>query len=351
MVSWGECSRGMSPSIPPLHDRVQLAMYSLSQEENSCWSFVMQVKGEDDTGNPSVIQDQSGSVISKSSTSARGDMQEVESPNGLLQSNIGVMAPKLIVDRRVSDVEVLNRSEIPDSSKLLVGESATRSNELDLLVQFVFDLSASDVRKLKADAGEGFTSYEVICAHFWRTTTLARQAPVQSKTSFSVLANCRNHLRPPLSAAYFGNVISFSFALSTAGKVATDPLRVTAGYIHDLVLKLKNDIVSFMHHLETHGTSIVNDIRRARKGIKGHNVASSPRFSVYEVDFGWGKPRAVRSAKVAGEGELVFFGGRPEACPGDVEICTALPLGIMEQLLKDPLFLPKPTSKRLQMQG
>ena len=67
---------------------------------------------------------------------------------------------------------------------------------------------------------------------------------------------------------------------------------------------------------------------------------------MYEVEFGWGRPAAVRSPKVPGDGEMVLFGGRQGsgAGVGDIEICMALPSTAMEVLLSDPTFLAKPVS-------
>ncbi|MCO5579167.1 hypothetical protein L7F22_033020 [Adiantum nelumboides] len=73
-------------------------------------------------------------------------------------------------------------------------------------------------------------------------------------------------------------------------------------------------------------------------------VASSPRFPVYNVDFGWGKPSAVRSPKVPGDGEVVLFGGNPKLEEGDVEFCVCLAEDALKRLLDDSKFLGKAPS-------
>ncbi|KAI5056510.1 hypothetical protein GOP47_0028328 [Adiantum capillus-veneris] len=295
LVSWSECSRGVPLSLPPLHDRQKLALSDPSPEIASLWEFALLDSDEE------------------------------------------------AADSAVSQEETKDNNDTKPSSN----GNASSDAEPEPLMQCALDLSASSVKMLKNEAGEGFTSYEVICAHFWQRTTAARQSQKHDPTYFTVLANCRSRITPPLPPSYFGNVICFSLVLSTAGKIGNETLRATASHIHKLVLKVQDDIGTLMHFLETHDNSFLSAIGKLRRG-KGHNVASSPRFPVYQVDFGWGKPVAARAAKIVGEGELVLFGGRPGSSEGDVEICTALPRNVLKRLLEDPLFLPNLPSGRHQ---
>ncbi|KAI5056509.1 hypothetical protein GOP47_0028327 [Adiantum capillus-veneris] len=295
IVSWSECSRGVPLSLPPLHDRQKLALPDPSPEIASLWNFSL-LDSDKEAADPAGGQEEK-----------KDSLDTKPSSNG----------------------------------------NSSSDGEPDPLVQSVLDMSASSVKKLKNEAGEGFTSYEVICAHFWQRTTASRQMLKHDPTHFAVLANCRSRITPPLPPAYFGNVICFSAALSSAGKIGNETLRSTASRIHKLILKSQDDIETFMHFLEAHGNSFASAVQAVR-GSKGHNVASSPRFPVYQVDFGWGNPVAARAAKVGGEGELVLFGGRPGSSQGDVEICTALPRSVLKRLLEDPLFLAKLPSGRPQ---
>ncbi|RXH95103.1 hypothetical protein DVH24_024787 [Malus domestica] len=63
-------------------------------------------------------------------------------------------------------------------------------------------------------------------------------------------------------------------------------------------------------------------------------MGSSPRFQVYEVDFGWGKPEGVRSgSNNRFDGMVYRSGGRSI----DVEISLEAPT--MEKLEQDTGFL------------
>ena len=209
-------------------------------------------------------------------------------------------------------------------------------------MQCVFVLPERSIKKLKAEAGGSYTTYEVLCAHFWRKVSEARKSSRDTKVRFMVVANLRSKMEPPLSPSYFGNVIHLATAYALTGDLLDEELGRTAGRIHEAILGCtRESLVSCLHWLELHGNSF-EEIRNDSAGYEMMGVVSSPRFPVYDVEFGWGRPDAVRPAKVRGNGEMVLFGGRLGS--GDIEICMALPCNAMEGLLSDPTFLAKPVS-------
>ena len=67
-------------------------------------------------------------------------------------------------------------------------------------------------------------------------------------------------------------------------------------------------------------------------------VGSSPRFKVYDVDFGFGKPEGVRSGtNNRFDGMVYLYPGKSGGRSIDVEI--SLETSAMERLEKDPKFL------------
>ncbi|KAI5084992.1 hypothetical protein GOP47_0001161 [Adiantum capillus-veneris] len=109
IVSWSECSRGVPLSLPPLHDRQKLALPDPSPEIASHWNFSL-LDSDKEAADPA------------------GGQEERKDSIGTKPSSNG---------------------------------NASSDGEPDPLVQCVLDMSASSVKKLKNEAGEGFTSYEV----------------------------------------------------------------------------------------------------------------------------------------------------------------------------------------------
>ena len=293
MVSWGECARGHADiTVPPIHERERLALQGPPSEEKA----------------------------------------------KKLVERVFWRSPEEEEEEEEKDH---HREEEEKEEEVAKDGAAPQV----VLTQCVFDVSASSIKKLKAEAGGSFTTYEVVCAHFWQRVNVARQSPPKTKIRFAVLTNLRTKLTPPLPASYFGNVIGFGLADTRAGTLRGEDLATIAARIHGAALDGGNPECLFesMHWLDLHGNRFV-ELWQGWFGLEQMNVASSPRFPAYKVDFGWGFPAAVRSSKVPGDGEMVLFGGRPGSGEGDMEICMALPSPVMKRLLDDPSFLAKPIS-------
>ena len=293
MVAWGECARGhVGSTIPaPIHERERLALDGPPSED-----------------------------VAKQYTA------KLERNRGLFTDSHGGGG--------------INHVKLPEPEK------EPRTGMETGLVQCVFVLTPSSIEKLKAEAGGSYTSYEVMCAHFWRKVTQARLSPPDTKVRFMVMANLRSKMDPPLPPSYFGNVLDTTSCDARAANVLGEELGHTARRIHEAVLMCTPDsLVANIHWLELRGNSSA-DARKDWGEFQMMGAVSSPRFPAYQVEFGWGRPAAVRSAKVPGDGEMVLFGGREgfEAGVGDIEICVGLPSHVIGRLLDDPTFLAKPVS-------
>jgi hypothetical protein len=120
--------------------------------------------------------------------------------------------------------------------------------------------------------------------------------------------NCRHRLEPRLEPYYFGNAIQSIPTAASAGELLSKDLSFGAELLHRNVV--------------AHGDGTV------RKGISDWEkeprlfplgnfdgasitMGSSPRFPMYDNDFGWGRPLAVRS------GRANKFDGKISAFPGE----------------------------------
>lgn len=175
-----------------------------------------------------------------------------------------------------------------------------------------------------------FTSYEALCANWWKHITRARElGDEETVVRFGVLANMRSRLKSKLPPAYFGNAIIFASAFASAGDILQESLASTAARIHEASIASSEEAMwGIIHWLELHGNKFGSRMRSKAPVVK---TASSPRFQVYNVDFGNGRPLAVRTVKTKGDGEMVLFPSR-DGNTGGVDICLPLTIQAMERL-------------------
>eukprot|EP00249_Psilotum_nudum_P023978 c29046_g1_i4 orf=321-1691(-) len=281
MNSWAECGRGVPISVPPLHDRTVLKIDLPSKDRAALFNFDF----PDDFG------------------FKFKDLKATETTAGK-----------------------------QGDGKPLVS------------AQRLFRFTADMIKKLKtlaAEEGKGdFTSYEVLCAHFWRHVTAARRVEDNAVVCLAVLVNFRSCLSDPLPPSYFGNVINLSAAYAIAGQLYSESLATSASRIREAVVRGKSEdrFWDFLHFLEVHDNLFTDDLLAPMLKVVCMNVASSFRFPMYEVDFGWGRPAAVRAARITGGiGEIVLFPGRSGG--GSVDVCMPLEADAMERLGSDNTFL------------
>ncbi|KAI5057599.1 hypothetical protein GOP47_0027614 [Adiantum capillus-veneris] len=199
-----------------------------------------------------------------------------------------------------------------------------------------FHFSKEAVKNLKAQVGGERSSYEAMCAHLWKRASLARGHAPDKKVSFIQIVNMRGRAHPPLPEGYFGNALMWTTSVTTAGDLQEENLEATANRIHQGVAAC--DGVAFrglLHWLEVHDREEV----LARCMLNGARLraSSSTRFPVFEVDFGWGGPVAVRCPCMELPGKIIFFPS-PDGV-GSIDLTLALPSPIMQRLANDQAFL------------
>lgn len=206
------------------------------------------------------------------------------------------------------------------------------------IVERVFFFSGEMIKQLKYNASKegtrAYTSYEALCAHVWKSVTKARELKPDQDVHTLVLVNCRRKMNPPVPDEYFGNVIVNGMVITKAKELLGESLGATAQRIHDMIELCNEEALwAQIHYLELRD----NYWGVFKMDSEGLLVASSPRFPIYEVDFGWGPPTAVRPSRCGGDGEMVLFMGRQRG--GFVDVCLKLEKSAMDFLENDPDFL------------
>nr|GMC59139.1 uncharacterized acetyltransferase At3g50280-like [Ipomoea batatas] len=184
-------------------------------------------------------------------------------------------------------------------------------------------------------AGEEISSFQSLCALLWRAVTRARHLPPSQTTTFRMAVNCRHRLDPKLDPLYFGNAIQSIPTYAPAGDVLSRDLRWCAEQLNKNV-KSHDDAM-----VRNYVAGWESDPRCFPLGnFDGAmlTMGSSPRFPMYDNDFGWGRPLAVRSGRANKfDGKISAFPGREGG--GTVDLEVILTPETMAGLESDPEFM------------
>ncbi|XAR71951.1 Shikimate O-hydroxycinnamoyltransferase [Bertholletia excelsa] len=179
------------------------------------------------------------------------------------------------------------------------------------------------------------SSFQSLCALLWRAVTRARKLPANKTTTFRMAVNCRHRIEPKLDPYYFGNAIQSIPTCAASGDVTGRSTRWCADQLNKSVLA----------HNDAKVRRVVEDWERDPKCFPLGNfdgamitMGSSPRFPMYDNDFGWGRPVAIRSgAANKFDGKISAFPGRDGS--GSVDLEVVLAPETMAGLESDPEFM------------
>ncbi|KAK7372466.1 hypothetical protein VNO80_05846 [Phaseolus coccineus] len=178
------------------------------------------------------------------------------------------------------------------------------------------------------------SSFQSVCALLWRAITRARKLPASKTTTFRMAVNCRHRVEPKLEQYYFGNAIQSVPTYACAGDVLSRDLRWCAEQLNSNVKAHDDAMVR----------RFVDDWEQKPRCFPLGNpdgasitMGSSPRFPMYDNNFGWGRPLAVRSGRANKfDGKISAFPGRDGT--GTVDLEVVLAPETMDALESDPEF-------------
>ncbi|XXG58817.1 hypothetical protein AAC387_Pa04g1022 [Persea americana] len=193
-----------------------------------------------------------------------------------------------------------------------------------VLRERIFHFSAESIARLKAKANEEcnsnrISSFQALCAHVWRSVTRARKLSPDETTTCKLMMGNRTRLQPPLSPFYFGNCVQYVGATSTATQLLSHDLGWATWLVHQSVATQTDASVRGTLDAWVKVPFILQESKVDKWGV---SFTSSPRFDMYGIDFGWGRPVAVHC------GGANKFDGKVTSYPGsggggsvDLEIC------------------------------
>lgn len=174
----------------------------------------------------------------------------------------------------------------------------------------IFNLSRDQINSLKQkcqyedDAGSrrGYTSYESVAGHVWRSVCRARRLPHDQETKLQLPVDGRSRISPPLPPHLFANGIFYTTAVATCGEIEAGPLRLAAEKVHESVVRMDNEYMrSAVDYLAVQGAKSESVVRNVQ--CPNFGITSWVRLPFYTVDFGWGKPVYAGPAVALSEGK------------------------------------------------
>ncbi|KAJ0966636.1 hypothetical protein J5N97_023553 [Dioscorea zingiberensis] len=206
----------------------------------------------------------------------------------------------------------------------------------------VFSFSSTAIETLKSNINAGLppsskpiSAFQSLGAHVWRAVSRARGLSPEAYTVFAIFTDCRKRLDPPMPDHYFGNLIQAIFTVTATGLLLANPPEFAAELINKVIVS--HDAKAISSRLDEYEAK-PKMFYYSDAGVNTVAVGSSPRFKVYDVDFGFGRPERVRSgSNNKFDGMMFLYPGKDGGRSIDVEL--TLDAEAMENLEKDEEFL------------
>jgi Transferase family len=197
------------------------------------------------------------------------------------------------------------------------------------LVLATFTLGQEQIQKLKklilAKAEEKKTSFRcstivVTFAYIWSSFVRAKHVDSTKKVCIGIPADFRARVQPPLPLEYFGNCVGSCLAKANVSDLTQeDGVFVAAEAVGKAIDRLVES--------SNINTDVFDDYA-SFIGTPTLSVAGSPKFKVYDVDFGLGRPKKVEIVSTVKTGAMSVAESRDAR--GGVEIGLAFPKDEMD---------------------
>ncbi|XP_028794567.1 protein ENHANCED PSEUDOMONAS SUSCEPTIBILTY 1-like [Neltuma alba] len=209
----------------------------------------------------------------------------------------------------------------------------------------IFHFKRENITELKAKANSEvedgilsnkISSLQAVISHVWRYAIKNLRLDPEEEVHYSILITARPRIsNPPIPDNYFGNTVQFAtvtmkvrdlVGVGGLGKFALEMNKVISSYTEE---KIKSDFEAL----------IPNPTISLQSGNFGKvmHTGGSQRSNFYTIDFGWGRPLALRRGPAfMYDWDLVVDAGAEEDS-FDIELCISYE--ILELMGRDPEFM------------
>ncbi|CAA7401840.1 unnamed protein product [Spirodela intermedia] len=164
------------------------------------------------------------------------------------------------------------------------------------------------------------SAFAALAAHIWLSIVRAKGIPPDDLICpFLFEADCRRRLDPPVEDRYFGNCVKPCLAVAKASELLAgddEGIKAACAAVLRAVQEATREPLSDIERWTTKSVLTGFPIERLA------NVSGSPRFRVYDADFGWGGPRRVEMVSMNGNGEVALLAARDEE--GSVQLSVSI---------------------------
>ncbi|XP_010426570.1 PREDICTED: uncharacterized acetyltransferase At3g50280-like [Camelina sativa] len=230
-------------------------------------------------------------------------------------------------------VSMTERPPPPSRESSLV--HSTKHWMLHFTKKNISDLKAKANSEVSSDLV--ISSLQAVSAHMWRSIIRHSGLSQERETQLELVVDLRQRINPSLEKDCFGNMVYLATAVTTVEELLDRGLGWAALEIRKLVSSQMNE------NCKSFADDWVRNVKNLKLGtdskVDGDTIviASSPRFEMYNKDFGWGKPIAARSGPSSSfNGKLTLFPGINE---GSIDVQATLRSDVLVNLLADMEFL------------
>ncbi|XP_051122157.1 malonyl-coenzyme:anthocyanin 5-O-glucoside-6'''-O-malonyltransferase-like [Andrographis paniculata] len=175
-------------------------------------------------------------------------------------------------------------------------------------VRATFILRREDIQKLRSMVQSNkpnlihLSSFTITTAYVWscfaKSAAEAGEAVGDDEVEyFGFAVDARLRTKPPIPAAYFGNCVGLVVTESTHSELKGEQgFLIAVELIGELIQKKVNKEDELLKDAEEWLARFGGII-----GKRALGVAGSPRFDLYDADFGWGKPKKYEAVAIDGE--------------------------------------------------
>ncbi|XP_043719702.1 phenolic glucoside malonyltransferase 1-like [Telopea speciosissima] len=234
----------------------------------------------------------------------------------------------VIKDPNGIEKEYLNELDRFIGSESVSGNRCLRVMDIKLqpdMFRATFELNPNNLKTLKDWIH--VSTYMATCAFVWVCVLKAEAAAAidesmpnnnmthSNRTQFVMNVDCRGRVEPQIPATYFGNCIRpFVVIGERSDLLREDGIVVATQLIEEAIRELDKGVLRGLENG-------ISDLLRVETG-RVIAAAGSPRFGLYRLDFGWGKPKKMEFVSNDITGSIFMKESRN--LDGGVEIDLAL---------------------------